>query len=164
MFLGIQPILTEYLHTDNSQDTLLKLRTLPPKNFPELLSLIEGCLHNTEFPHSKTIWQFNTPDIEFLQMTHILKNPKNADEVQMKITSIQHLTDFANLHRDTYPLVEVPEDSTDAFKFIPDARKALMPILANPKDPPKTSLKTYIIPAIAATSLYLIAKNTMEGL
>jgi len=97
-------------------------------------------------------------------MTHILKNPKNADEVQMKITSIQHLTDFANLHRDTYPLVEVPEDSTGAFNFTPDARKALMPILANPKDPPKTSLKTYIIPAIAATSLYLIAKNTMEGL
>ena len=171
MFLGIQPILTEYLQTNNSQDTLLRLRELPPKNFTKFLSLIHDCLHSSIFPHQKTIWQFNTPDVEYVQMTHILKNPTNIDEVRMKIECLQHLSDFAKLHKDTYPLIETSYEPMETEYVHHLDSKPTREVLntydttrTNPMPPQRSSLSQFIIPTIAATSLYMITKNTMEGL
>ena len=161
-YLGLHPLLCTLLGTTSARAAATALVSAPLHVGTALCDTIEACIKLPEYPHDKTVWQFNDPNVELFVLRQAFDGRTSQTE---RVSALNDVIASIETHTQLYPYLEISfvenalefhcEDwqapSLDAHGESDDDEHIEVPERANPAAPPSA----FWIPTLAAGSLLI---------
>ena len=163
--LGIHPIISVALGSDDTDIIFKKLQDSNSEELHDLCECIEYCTKSSIYPHEKTVWLFNDLESD-MRIIKSLKSDEtaNIEDELLRGQSLNELADFFEVHKDTYPFIETVYEELDEADIIKDnpALESGTERIIDPSYHGGASSAGFLIPTIALSSLLYYATSDVR--
>jgi len=163
--LGIHPIISVVLGSDDTDVIFKKLQDSSFEEINDLCECIDYCTKSSIYPHEKTVWIFNDMDSDIRRIKFL--NNDDAASIEDELLRgqfLNELSDFFEVHKNTYPFIETAYEELDEADVLKDnpAHESGTERIVDPSYHGGASSAGFLIPTLALSSLLYYATSDVR--
>lgn len=159
--LGVQPIISMFLKTDDLDRIFQLLKSLSTAESKDLVESITTTLENPNYPFENSVFFANDPLFEIDQLSNALQN---------KTTELGTYLESLYIFKPTYPFIETLFEPLNSEDVLPMTEAPLGSTSTEEvrENPPKLvdqahNASGFLIPTLTLGSMYLFTKYAYNG-